>query len=222
MAVLLSDGLTDLSRELGESQTNQTSPRIKSYNDAVVEFANEKKWLFLIKKNETLLTIASTTTYNIPAAILADWRSPGAIKAIYIGASEFKPIDWEDRNSDEYDEENVFYIDPEETQITFKKDLGNAGQTITIHYYYIPARTEDLTTGSFPIPDRYRKPIAVLAAAFVQWSRYLTAQGNRLYNYYTILVGKIRRNQNETHRFKTKKLQHYLQYRGYKRTYPNQ
>lgn len=220
MSILLSTGLQDLSRELGETAANQTSPRIKHYNDAVTEFSNEQKWTFLIKKNEELTTAADTKIYTIPAAVLADWRIPGAIKAINIGTAEYKPIDYEDRNVSDYDGKKIFYIDPENTQITFKCDLGAADVTITIHYYYIPARTEDLNAGTFPIPDRYRKILSILAAAYVQWGRYLSAEGNRLYNLYGIELAKIKDQQNEMHSFKRKRLQPYPQYKGFRRNYP--
>ncbi len=220
MAILLQTGLSDLSRELNETNVNSTTARIGHYNDAATDFSKERKWPFLVKKNESLTTLASTKTYTIPSAVLADWRSPGAIKAIHIGTSEYLPIDWEDRNDSKYDGGKFFYIDPEETQITFMADLGTAGQTITIHYYYIPARQTDVTAGSFPLPDRYRKEIAVLAAAYVQYSRYLDAQGNLKMNLYNQMMGKAKYQQAETHRKKPRKLQHFLAYRGFRRTYP--
>lgn len=220
MAISLQTGLSDLSRELNETNVNVTVPRIGHYNDAVTDFAKERKWPFLVKKNEELLVLANTKVYTIPASVLADWRSPGAIKAIHIGTGEFLPIDWEARNDARYTGKNFFYIDPEETQITFTADLGAAGAAISIHYYFIPARQTNLESGTFPMPDRYRKEIQVLAAAYVQYSRYLDAQGNLKMNLYNRMMGKAVYQQSETHRNKPRKFQHFLQHRGFRRTYP--
>ncbi len=220
MAITLQTGLSDLSRELNETNVSQAPARIGHYGDAVTDFCKERKWPFLIKKNETLVVVADTRAYTIPSAVTADWRTPGAIKAIHIGTGEFLPIDWEDRNDSRYTGKKFFYIDPEETTITFTCDLGTAGQTITIHYYHIPARTSDLSSGSYPLPDRYRKEVAVLAAAYVQYSRYLDSQGNLKMNLYNRMMGKAVFQQSETHRNKPRKLQHFLQFRGFRRTYP--
>lgn len=216
----LSDGLSDLSRELGESTTNTTSRRVEHYGDAVVAFANEKKWPFLRKKSTDLTTAANTTSYDIPAG-MSDARWPGAIDQIYIGTDEdpYLPIDYDKRGDPAYTDGKYFYVDPEFTQITFLTDQ-TAGQTIAIHYFYIPARTSDTTNGTYPIPDRYRKPIATLAAAFTQWSRYLEAQGNRLFNVYQRQLSGVVDQQNETISKKPKTLVHYLQYLGFRRTYP--
>ena len=220
MAIPLQTGLNDLSRELNETQVNSSIARIGHYNDAVIDFTGERKFPFTIKKNEGLTTLANTKEYSIPAAVLADWRSPGAIKAIHIDTGEFLPIDWEDRNDSRYTGKKFFYIDPEETKITFTCDLGAAGQVVTIHYYFIPTRQSDTLTGTFAIPDRYRKIIAVLAAAYVQYSRYLDSQGNLKMNLYNRMMGKVVYQQSETHRNKPRKLQHFLQFRGFRRTYP--
>lgn len=221
MSINLTDGLDDLSKELGESSANQTSRRIQHYNDAVQDFSGERKWPFLVKKNEDLTTIADTKAYNIPSG-MSDARWPGAIKYIFVGTDtdEYIPIDYEKRGDASLVGKKYFYIDPETTQIIFMGDLGAAGQTITIHYFYIPARTEDLTTpGTFPIPDRYRKVISTLAAAYVQWGRYLEAQGNRLYNMYSRMLGKTTNQQAERPNKQPRRLEHPLAYRGFKRTY---
>lgn len=221
MTVSLTDGLSDLSKELGETNTNSNTRRIGHYNDAVVDFANERKWPFFVKKNVQLSTVVGTQSYAIPAAVLADWRSPGAIKEITFGdsADPIKPIDWEDRNNESFSNKNYFYIDPEETTIYFKVSV-DAVYVVNIHYWYIPARTTDTSAGSFPFPDRYRKAVALLAGAYVQWSRYLDQQGNRLFNLYTKHVGSITTQQSERHKFKPRSLTHYLQYRGFRRRYP--
>jgi len=221
MAVSLTNGLSDLSKELGETNTNTNTRRIQHYNDAVVDFANERKFPFFVKENTELATVSGDQDYAIPAAVLADWRSPGAIKEITLDddTTPIKPIDWDQRDDPRYDGKNYFYINPEETRIYFKATIS-AVYTVHIHYWYIPARTTDLEAGSFPIPDRYRKAVAVLAAAYVQWSRYLEQQGNRLFNLYVKLVGGIAIQQSERHKYKPRSLPHYLQWRGFKRTYP--
>lgn len=222
MSVTLTTGLSDLSKELGETTTNTTARRIGHYNDAIVDFFNERKWPFSVKENTDLSTVVGTQSYSIPAAVLADWRSPGAIKEITIGDSEdpIKPIDWEERNNTAFDNKNYFYINPEETTIYFKCEI-TAASTVHIHYHHIPARITDTeSSDTFPLPDRYRKAVGVLAGAYVQWSRYLEQQGNRLFNLYTKLVGNIAEQQSERHKFKPRSLPHYLKYRGFKRTYP--
>lgn len=221
MAVSLTSGLSDLSKELGETNTNTGTRRIQHYNDAVVDFANDRKWAFLVKENTELSTVSGDQSYAIPAAVLADWRSPGAIKEITLGDGEtpIKPIDWDQRGDARFDGKNYFYINPEETTIYFKVAI-DAVYTVHIHYYYIPARTTDTTSGTFPIPDRYRKAVALLAAAYVQWSRYLDQQGNRLFNLYAKMVGGIAQQQSERHNYKPRSLPHYLHYRGFRRTYP--
>lgn len=219
--ILLTTGLSDLSKELGETTTNTTARRIGHYGDAVVEFANAKKWPFLIKKDITLTTLANTKTYTIPEGVLADWRSPGGIKEIYIGSSTTPVLPMEYVNRSIAGNELQFYLDPEETQITFTKDLGAAGQVITIHYYYIPLRITDLEDeDGYPIPERYRKIVATLAGAYVQWSRYLESQGNRLFNVYQRMLGEVSGQQSERNSGAPKNLPHPLAYRGFKRTYP--
>lgn len=220
--VTLADGLSDMSKELGETTTNTSVRRVQHYGDAIIEFFNARKWPFAIKKDNTSLsTLANTVIYAIPAGILADMRQPGGIKEIYIG-SETTPylgIDFELRNDSAYTDGKYFYIDPETTTITFLKTLGAAGQAMTIHYYFIPARATDTTTGTYPLPDRYRKIVATLAAAFVQWGRYLEGQGNRLYNVYTRMLDGVTDQQTEPGTSQPKVLQHPLTYKGFRRIY---
>ena len=65
-------------------------------------------------------------------------------------------------------------------------------------HWYIPDRIEDTASvETFPIPSRYRKAIGTLAAAFVQYSRYLDGPGSRLINFYNVLVEKVELNQSE-------------------------
>jgi hypothetical protein len=222
MSVLVSTGLSDLSKELGETTTNSTARRVGHYGDAVVEFANAHKWPFLVKKSTTLVTIANTKVYAIPAGVLAEMRKPGGIKAIYVGSGvdAFLPIDYDQRGAASLQGKQFFYLDLEETSIGFIKDLGAAGQTITLYYYYIPARiTDTADVVGYPIPERYRKIVATLAAAYVQWSRYLESQGNRLFNVYQRMLGEVSGQQAERNTGKPKRLQHPLEYRGFRRTY---
>ena len=58
--ISLSNCLTDLSKELGESVTNTSQRRIEHYCDAVQEFSNERKWPFLVKENTSLNTGVGT------------------------------------------------------------------------------------------------------------------------------------------------------------------
>ncbi|OGI28081.1 MAG: hypothetical protein A2184_01070 [Candidatus Moranbacteria bacterium RIFOXYA1_FULL_44_7] len=220
MAISLTNGLSDTSRELGETVTKQTTRRIESYNDAIQDFANDSKWPFLVKKDESLTTISGQNNYSL--AGITDIRKPGGIKLITIGTTDYSPIDYTDRNDDRYDGGKYFYLDPDDGQFTFMTDITTTGTTITIWYYYIPARITSVTAvETFPIPDRYRKVIAVLAGAYVQWSRYLEAQGNRLYNLYTKLVRNVGLQQSERNSNHPRKLQHFLQHKGFQRTYPH-
>ena len=204
----LISGLSDLSGELGESTTNKTPKRVGYYNDAVVQFAGDRKWPFLVKKNTELTTVAAQQTYTIPAS-MDDRRSPGFIKSIYIQGSAI-PI-----------APANYYTDEEETTITFLNEIAVTGRVLTIHYYYIPTRLTDPedTNTEFPIPDRYRKTVSTLAAAFVQWSRYLDAQGNRLYNLYEKMVQGVTNQQSEVNTGAAKRKRHFLQDIGFKRTY---
>lgn len=220
MSITLSTGLSDLSKELGETTTNTTDRRIQHYNDAVIDLANQRKLPFLVKKDSSLSTAVGVQSYSISS--ITDMRQPGGIKEIYLGDSgnAIKPIDWEERNDEKYDNTNVFYLNPEEDTLYFKNEITSV-QTINMYYWYIPARiTDTAAVTSFPIPDRYRKTVATCAAAFVQWSRYLESQGTRLYNVYQRLIDSLVGQQSETHRFKSKKLRHFLQHIGFRRTYP--
>lgn len=220
MSITLSVGLSDLSKELGETTTNTTERRIQHYNDAVIDLATQRKLPFLVKLNSSLSTAVGVQSYSITS--ITDMRGPGGIKEIYLGSSgdAIKPIDWEDRNDSRYTNESYFYLNPEETTIYFKNTIS-AVEVINMYYWYIPARITDTASAeTFPIPDRYRKVIATCAGAFVQWSRYLESQGTRLYNVYQRMLTSLVVQQSETHRFKSKKLQHFLQHIGFRRTYP--
>lgn len=220
MAHLLTTGLSDQSKELGETTVVSTPIRIRTYNDSVIDFANERKWPFLIKENAALSTVIGSNDITITS--ITDMRWPGPIKEIMLGAEteSYLPINWEDRNDTRYSKGKYFYIRPDGATITLKGDLMTAVLTVHIWYYYIPARIEDTTSVStFPIPDRYRKVVATLGAAYVQWSRYLDAQGNRLFNIYEKMIGKITDQQSERSDKNPKRLQHYLQYIGFRRIY---
>ncbi len=224
MGITLIQGLGDISKELGESTTNQSNNRIMHFADAVQWFFSERKWPFAMKKDTSLSTLAATTQYTVPAAVKAIWREPGGIKEITVGTSldAFLPIDWEQRGDSRFDGKNYFYLDPEETKIYFKKELGAAGQAITIYFWHIPARLSDVNDGTttIPIPDRYRKALATLGAAFVQWSRYLETAGNRLFNLYQKMTASAAVQQTERHRGKPMSFPHYLMWKGFKRKYP--
>jgi hypothetical protein len=202
-------GLNDLSAELGESTTNTTTKRITSFNHAVVMFSEEKKWKFLVKKNTTLTTVNGTKSYALPAG-MSDRRMPNGIRAIYIGTSTI-PVD-----------PQKYSLDEDEVNLLFEDAPAETGLTITIYYYYIPARLTDTTDVAtlIPIPDSKRKIIATLAAAFVQWSRYLDAQGNRFFNLYQKLVVGATGQQSEQNTGNPKRAKHYLQRIGFRRTYP--
>lgn len=222
MAHTLSTGLNDLSRELGETTTQTGGIRVRAYNDAVIDFFNEKKWPFGVKENALLSTAVNDNDYSLSS--ITDLRWPGPIKEIYLGndTEPYTPIDWEDRNNEDLEDEKHFYLSPDETTpILYLKGDITSVKVMHIWYWYIPARIEDTNSAStFPIPDRYRKTVAVLAAAYVQWSRYLDAQGNRLYNLYEKMIGKTKDQQSERNANHPRKLPHYLQWRGFRRTYP--
>lgn len=220
MGISVNTALSDLSRELGESQTVSNAIRLGHYNDAVVEFFNERKWSFALKTNSEISTEVGVQTYDIQETI-TDMRDPSAIKEIYLGTAgrPIKPINYEDRFDVGYEGGNYFYQDPETYEITFMGEITSV-QAITIRYYYIPTRITDLTsTSTFPVPDRYRKTVAILAAAYVQWSRYLEAPGNRLYNLYTKMIGKQNIQQSERVSGNPRKLKHFLAWRGFRRSY---
>lgn len=196
--ITLTQGLTDLSKELGESTTNTSARRIQHYNDAIQEFANERKWKFLVKFNDDLTTGVGTAGTAIDITGITDMRMPGGIKEITVAGEDdpFLPVNYDKRN--QVTGRNRFYITPDEQTLKFTKDLA-ASQVISMWYYYIPERIEDTASvSSFPIPARYRKALGTLGACFVQWSRYLDGQGNRLLNVYNRLVEKIEANQSET------------------------
>jgi hypothetical protein len=212
--ITLQEVLSDISKELGETTTNSTTRRIQHANDAIVGFANEKKWPFLIKEDTSLVSESGTQEYNIPVTVLADIRLPGGIKEITLGDSTeaILPMDWADRGNSKYDNGNFFYLNPEQTKIYFKKELTTA-EAFHIHYYYIPERIDDVAE-DFPIPSRYRKAIGLLGASNVQFSRYLEQQGNRLFNLYSKEVRNISSQQSETNTGKPRSFPHYLAWRG--------
>lgn len=221
MGYTLTTGLSDLSKELGETTTNSTSRRIGHYNDAVVHFANDRKWPFLVKKN-TDDTTDGNSNNEYPLTGITDIRMPGGIKEITLGTSTtaYLPINWDRRSDPRYAGGKYFYILPDESAFRFIADVGT-GDTINIWHYYIPARiTDSESVSEFPIPDRYRKIVAVLGAAFVQWARYLEAPGNRLFNLYQSLVKDAVGQQSEQSSRKPRSLTSYPQYKGFKRRYP--
>lgn len=218
MSVLLSTGLADLSRELGENTVKTETARIGHYNDAVIEFFGEKKWPFSIKLDTSITTSTGISSYSITG--ITDMRQPGGIKLVTIGNNDYLPINYEDRNDERYNTKNWFYLDPEEETL-YLKGTPDGGQTINIYYWHIPARATDLVTGSFPLPDRYRKTVAYLAAAYVQWARYLTTLGDAKYNMYLRGVGKTTRHQAERHQGNPRNIKHFLSRIGFRRTYPN-
>lgn len=222
MSHTLNVGLSDLSKELGETTVNSTDPRIRAYNDAAIDFFNEKKWPFGVKENAALSTSIGDNSYSLSS--ITDMRFPGPIKEIYLGSdtTPYIPIDWEDRNNADVQDGKFFYLTPDESDnnIHFLGDI-TAVQVMHIWYYFIPTRIEDIdSVSTFPIPDRYRKTVATLAAAYVQWSRYLDSQGNRLFNVYERMVGRATNNQAERNRRQPRKLVHFLKNIGFKRTYP--
>jgi len=225
MSIKLLDGLSDLSKELGETNTNSTTNRIRHYNDAIQAFFAEKKWSFSTKKDESLATVAGEQRYNLD--LITDIRQPGGFKEIMIGADAednpaYTPIDYEQRHMPQFRGQKYFYYDQETNDIVFLTEIAQTGLAITIRYYFVPERIED--TGSadeFPCPDKFRKIIATLAAAYVQWARYLDAQGNRLFNMYDRLLNKTSFQQEERNRNNPRKMEHPLRWRGFKRTYPS-
>lgn len=217
--ITLSQGLADLSKELGESTTNTSARRIQHYCDAIQEFANERKWPFLVKSNASLNTGTGVAHTAISITTITDIRMPGGIKEITIEGYDdpFLPCEYEDRNANS--NKNLFYINPDEASIKFTKAL-DPSKTITIWYYYIPERIEDTASVStFPIPSRYRKALGTLGAAFVQWSRYLDGQGNRLLNVYNRLLAKIETNQSESNSGTPKRIPNPMAWRGPLRHY---
>lgn len=193
--ITLTQGLADTSKELGESTTNDSARRIQHYNDAIQEFSNERKWKFLVKENTSLVTAANNGAIDITG--IDDMRMPGGIKEITISGftDPFLPINFEDRFVEST--KNRFYITPDEQSLKFTKEI-ESGLTLDMWHWYIPDRIEDTASvETFPIPSRYRKAIGTLAAAFVQYSRYLDGPGSRLINFYNVLVEKVELNQSE-------------------------
>lgn len=219
MAITLTQGLSDLSKELNETNVNTAQARISHYNDAVIEFFGERKWPFAIKKDNTLTTSSGDQAYSITH--LTDMRGPGGIKEVFITETgkPFTPIDYGDRHNDAYSGKSYFYEDPEQGTITFTNDITTDGDPITIYYYHIPARIESTASlSTFPIPDRYRKAVATLAASFVQRSRYLEGPANSLFNLYERMIGKITLQQSERTSNGPRKFPTFLQWRGFRRT----
>lgn len=220
MAITLPEGLGDISKELNETTTNTTALRISHYNDAVIDFANERKWSQIIKENTSITTDGNANyTYDISA--ITDMRKPGGIKFITVGTSSvpWTPIPWADRYLATHKGKKRFCIDPDFQNIIFLSDPGS-GDTLHIWYYFIPARTTDTSTpGTFAVPANYRKCIGLLAASYVQGSRYLTAQANRLYNLYQRELQKLISQDMEEPTFKPKKFGNYLQHIGWRRRY---
>lgn len=220
MGYTLTNGLSDLSKELGENTVNTTSVRIKHYNDAVIQFAKDKKWRFLCKEN-TSLTTDGNSDNEYDTSGITDMRRPGGIKEITIGSSStpYLPIDYDERNDSKNNGKARFYFLPDGETIRFTTDVGS-GDTIHIWHYYIPARIEDTASVStFPIPDHMRKVVGTLAAAYTQWGRYLEAPGNRLYNLYTRMIQDEISFDSQRPSGNPRKLKHYLQYIGFRRTY---
>lgn len=216
MAITLNNGLSDLSRELNESTSDTGTRRIEHYNDAIQWFFSLRKWPFAIKQN-TSLTTTTAQTYDISS--ITDMRQPGGIKEIYFGdnGEQILPIEWEERNDERFNGKNVFYLSPDGAEITFKMEV-TSGQTINIWYYHIPERTTNLED-TFPVPVGYRKLVALLAAAYVQWARYLDSQGNRLFNLFERQYVQAVGQQSEKPSRGNRRFLHTLAYRGFKRRY---
>lgn len=226
MAVLLNTGLSDLSKELGETTVNQTTNRIKHYNDAVIDFFKRKKWNFALKRYTGLTTTNGTQRYSL--AGITNMRDPGGIKEIFIGTDSssnlpWTPVNYEDRFAAGYVGQKYFYIDEETNEVVFLGDITTTGDTITIRYWHIPARIEDINDATgFPLPDRFRKEVALAAAAFVQWARYLGSEGNAKWTLYERMVSNAEEQQNERNRGNIRRLANPLAFLGFRRTYPNQ
>lgn len=215
--ITLSQGLADLSKELGESTTNTSTRRIQHYNDAVQEFANERKLTFLVKQNTSLDTGDGNSAIDITG--ITDMRMPGGIKEITVTGYDdpFLPVPYEDRTVEST--KNRFYITPDEQSLKFTKEL-NASAALSMWYWYIPDRIEDTASeDTFPIPSRYRKALGTLGAAFVQYSRYLDGPGSRLINFYNALIEKIELNQSEKHYGTPRQIKNPMSWRGPLRQY---
>lgn len=224
MSHTIGTGLADLSRELNESTTVTDSKRVGHYNDAVAWFASEKKFPFLRKLNSSFNTNDIASDGGLDISTITDMREPGGIYELYIDGQSndpYIPIEFDVRNQSRYTNKKFIYLNPTGDTIYFKA-TPDSNKTIYLWYYFIPARITDTndTSSTFPIPDRYRKVVATLAAAFVQWSRYLDAKGNLLFNVYQQMVGQVEQQQGERHKGMPKSLQHTLQYKRFKRSYP--
>lgn len=225
MSIKLIDGLSDLSKELGETSANTTTNRIRHYNDAMLAFFTERKWPFGTKKNSTLTTVKNQAKYSL--ATITDIRMPGGIKEIQIGDDAvdnpaYIPLSYSQRHMPQFQGQRYFYIDEETNELVFISIPDTTGLAINIRYFYVPERIESLdSTDEFPVPDQFRKLVATLAAAYVQWGRYLDAQGNRLYNMYERLLVKTETQQAERNNMNPRKFEHPLRWKGFRRVYPN-
>lgn len=218
MSVTLSTGLSDTSRELGETVTNNTSSRVSSYNDAVQTFFNEKKWPFARKSDATQTTTSGTQTYTIP---MSDWRAPGGIYKIKVGSTTHLPIDEEDKERAENNGGAFFYLNELDTQVTFLKDITTTGTTITYYYYAVPTRITDTTSGVFALlPDRCRKVVAYLTASFVLRGRHMNGEANDRFKLYQLEVKNMSLQQSERNTNHPRTFGHYLKHLGWRRTYP--
>lgn len=220
MPVSLINGLADLSKELGETSANQTPNRVKHYNDAVQEFFNERRWPFSTKIDSSLITTAGEQRYDLSG--ITDMRKPGGIKEVTIGeeASDnlpYLPVPFSSRYMPQYRGRKFFYIDDESNEIVFLGTISETGLYVNIRYYFVPARAEVVSSGSFPFPDQFRKTVATLAAANVQWGRYLDSQGNRLYNMYQRLLNKVDFQQAERSAGNPRRIGHPLGWLGFRR-----
>lgn len=218
----LQTGLGDLSRELNENSTNTGTKRIGNYNDAVIEFFNEKRWPFAVKTNTALTTTQGLQTYDISA--ITDMRWPGPIKEIFFGDdtaanSGFKPVDYENRHDGDVANGSFFYVDESTGELTFLKEVAEGGKTISIRYWFTPARVETLE-GIILVPERYRTAVALLAASKAQGSRYLSGEAARLYNLYIRQLNSIQYQQSERSRNGNRRFPHPLRRAGFRRTYP--
>lgn len=218
MSINLNTGLSDMSRALGESNVNTSTGRIGHYNDAVIDFFSEKKYPFALKTNSSLTTAIGTQSYSL--ATITDLRRPGGIKEITLGNSDepLLPISWELRNSPQATSRN-FYTDPDDQTLYFVGDITEV-KTINIYHYLIPARIEDTNSGStFPIPEKYRRAVALLAAAYVQYSRYLSAEGDTKMRLYVRELQRVGDQQSERHTGNARYFGNYLAAVGFRRRY---
>ena len=216
MSYTLQQGLEDLSTILNESTTQTSTARKNHYNEAVQEFCNERKWPFTIKKH-TDTTVADQADYDLPS----DIREPGGLIEVLIGNQEYKPIPFNDRLDSKYSSGYYYCVYPENDnrKIKFIPTPSSSGDTITIRYFSVPSRVTDLN-GTLDIPDRYRRPIALLAAEFVSRAKRQHATANNFRVLYDRAIEKITVQQAERHKKLPRTFGHYLKYIGFKRTYP--